>query len=321
MKNKKEKKKGMKKAAALLAELIVLWGIWNLGAEGKETDIHSFFENSEDARLPQTIVNRVVTDFLQDPLPEGKEKKKVIILGYDGFREDGLEAILEDPQSSVRVTAKMGGLYHTYAGGEESRRQETSTGPGWASILTGGWSDATGISSCADPKRSSARTFLMDAAEWGYPSAFLASWADHFTVTYKQDIAYASQNQLPLRYVRTMGDEETYETVLELVTKRQGQEKSEMQDPDVILFILEMTDRAGHQTGYGNQNPYYRDACTIADACGRNILWEIKHRDTYEKEDWLILITTDHGGSGTSHGGQTEEERNTWLASSRKIEG
>lgn len=312
---------GKKKAAVLFTEMILILNIWKLGAEGKEADISSFFAHSGDTRLPQTIVNHVVTDFLQDPLPEGKDTKKVIVLGYDGFREDGLEIILDDPQSSVRMAAEQGGLYHTYAGGEGEQRQETTTGPGWASILTGGWSGSTGIDSCADTKRGSIKTFLMDAAQKGYPSVFAASWAEHFTVTYKQDIEYASRRQLPLRYIQTMGDEETYETILQLVTKRRGQEKSEMQDPDVIFFTLEITDRAGHQTGFENQNPSYRDACIIADACGRNIIWEIKHRDTYEREEWLILITTDHGGIGTSHGGQTEEERNTWLASSRKIEG
>lgn len=312
---------GKKRAAVLFAEMILILSIWKLGAEGKEADIHTFFENSEDTRLPQTVVNHLVTDFLQDPLPEGKDTKKVIVLGYDGFREDGLETIMEDSRSSVRRIIEQGGLYHTYAGGEGKQRQETTTGPGWASILTGGWCGSTGIYSCADVKRSTARTFLMEGAENGYPSFFVASWEDHFTVTYKNDIEYASQRQLPLWYVQTMGDEETYETVLQLVTKRRGQEKSERQDPDMIFFTLESTDRAGHQTGYGNQNPSYRDACIIADACGRNIIWEIENRDTYETEDWLILITTDHGGVGTSHGGQTEEERNTWLASSRKIEG
>ena len=60
--------------------------------------------------------------------------------------------------------------------------------------------------------------------------------------------------------------------------------------------------------------------CLISDACGRKILEAIRTRDTFLQEDWLILVTTDHGGIGTSHGGQTPEERSTWLASSKKIE-
>ena len=30
-------------------------------------------------------------------------------------------------------------------------------------------------------------------------------------------------------------------------------------------------------------------------------------------EDWLIAVTTDHGGSGQTHGGSSIEEMRTWL--------
>ncbi len=38
------------------------------------------------------------------------------------------------------------------------------------------------------------------------------------------------------------------------------------------------------------------------------------------QEDWLIIISTDHGGTGTSHGGQTPFERMTWLACNKTVE-
>lgn len=335
---KKKSGRGMRRAACLMAEIVLILGgnfVEGMGREyslgvcptarygffggtGKEAEWEEFFDSAGD-RFPQTVVSRVVRDFLQSPLPEGKEKKKVIVMGYDGFREDGLETILEDPGSAVRMVAEEGGLYRTYAGGEQEREQETTTGPGWASILTGDWCDVTGVKTCAHEKKESAKTFLTEAAEMGYKAAFVASWDGHFSVTYRGDMAYAKRQQLPLRYIQAKGDQETYETVLQLVKRRQGEEKQEGQDPDVIFFTLEGADGAGHETGYGNENPQYRDACVIADTCGRNIIWEIRQRDTYEREDWLILITTDHGGTGNSHGGQTEEERNTWMASSREV--
>lgn len=51
-----------------------------------------------------------------------------------------------------------------------------------------------------------------------------------------------------------------------------------------------------------------------------DILNAIESRPTYAQEDWLIVITTDHGGIGTSHGGQTLEERNTWVVCNKAID-
>lgn len=55
-------------------------------------------------------------------------------------------------------------------------------------------------------------------------------------------------------------------------------------------------------------------------AGGYEIIKTIEARSTYAQEDWLIIISTDHGGTGTSHGGQTPFERMTWLACNKAVE-
>ena len=40
----------------------------------------------------------------------------------------------------------------------------------------------------------------------------------------------------------------------------------------------------------------------------------------FQSEDWLIVITTDHGGIETWHGGQTLEERSTWIVCNKPID-
>lgn len=59
---------------------------------------------------------------------------------------------------------------------------------------------------------------------------------------------------------------------------------------------------------------------STADARGREIIRAIEARSTYAEEDWLIIISTDHGGTETGHGGQTAFERMTWLACNKPIE-
>jgi len=51
-------------------------------------------------------------------------------------------------------------------------------------------------------------------------------------------------------------------------------------------------------------------------------VWEaIDYRKKNFKEDWLIVITTDHGRdakTGKNHGGQSDRERTTWIATNAK---
>ena len=81
-------------------------------------------------RYPQTVIHDIVAAFLIDKI-EGKQKK-VLVLGYDGYREDALENIFGMEQSAVKTIAKEGGLFHSYAGANGN--QDTSTAPGLSLI-------------------------------------------------------------------------------------------------------------------------------------------------------------------------------------------
>ena len=39
-------------------------------------------------------------------------------------------------------------------------------------------------------------------------------------------------------------------------------------------------------------------------------------RPDFVEEDWLVLVTTDHGGIGTVHGGNSMEERRVFVIAS-----
>ncbi len=83
--------------------------------------------------------------------------------------------------------------------------------------------------------------------------------------------------------------------------------------PDLSWVYLEYTDDMGHR--FGDSEQFY-EAVRMADKqIGR--IWDaIKQREKEFKEDWLIIITTDHGrdsATGKNHGGQSERERLTWI--------
>jgi hypothetical protein len=88
--------------------------------------------------------------------------------------------------------------------------------------------------------------------------------------------------------------------------------------PDLSWVYLEYTDDMGHM--YGDSPEYY----SSIEAMDKKIaqLWEaIKYRQKEHQEDWLIIITTDHGRddeTGHNHGGQSDRERAGWIATNAK---
>lgn len=259
-----------------------------------------------EERYPQTIIHEIVSTFLRD---ESNEKaKKVLVLGYDGYREDMLIYLKDNDQSAITMVMREGGLYHSYAGANGN--QDTSTAPGWLSILSGTWAYKLGVTNNEGRKPEHVSTFLDEAVALGYASTFVASWNPHFSVTYQEDITHPEGKAV---YQQMRDDEETAAVLQEQLAN------TSPSSYDVVFATLEYTDHAGHTSGYGKQMDAYVKAAQQADEVGYALLQTIQERATYYEEDWLIIITTDHGGYGNDHGGTQADEVNTWFAVNKQV--
>ncbi len=284
-----------------------------------ELESYGIWDNTIENQIPQTVVHKLVMDHFNSPLPKGKTVKKVIFLGFDGYRADAIANVKDDPQSAIMYVKSLGGLYHAYAGGIPGEsEQATSTAPGWASMLTGGWSLFHGINDNGQYKNGN-ETFLTTLAKQGHNASFTASWREHTSLSYRPDIVQSIKQNIPVEYNHEIDDMATYYQVLKYVSKAKGQEKTAKEDPDVIFFTFEFTDHNGHLYGFGNNKNYYQGSLD-ANKYGYDIIKTIEARDTYAQEDWLILISTDHGGTGHTHGNQSIMERSTWIAVNKKID-
>ena len=77
-----------------------------------------------------------------------------------------------------------------------------------------------------------------------------------------------------------------------------------------IFVHLDEVDGAGHNYGYGGDKWY--DALQKADQRVGQITQALE--DEGLMEDTLLIVTTDHGGNGTNHGGDTPQERDIFWA-------
>lgn len=271
------------------------------------------YENAIDTAMPQTELYNTIKYHFEAPLEEGKTEKKAIILGYDGCRADIL-AEIDEANSGIKALTNDGAkLLLSYCGGvnyPELNTQDTSTAPGWCSILTGQWADVHGITGNDITKTMDTKTLLTSLVESKVAdsSTFITKWKGHFdrkNATYLEEKAYCEENNLPVAFNRCENDEASHAYTLEEIKKADC--------ADFIFVIYEPTDGTGHGKGFSFNNPGYKEAFRTEDAYALEAINEIKARPTYEKEDWLIIITSDHGGIRTNHGKESIQERMTFA--------
>lgn len=276
------------------------------------------FDNTVEDAIPQTELYNMIKAHYEAPLAEGKTEKKAIIIGYDGCRADVLTEMRYEKSAIRDILAHGGSLKLSYCGGVNypaENTQDTSTAPGWCSVLTGVWADKHGVTANGITKSMEYKTLLTSLVEDKIidSSTFITKWKGHFdrkNATYLEEKAYCEENGLNVAFNRCKDDEASYEYALNEIGKTDC--------ADFIFVIYEPTDSVGHNYGFTINNPDYKEAFQEADLYGIETLNAIMQRETYNTEDWLIIVTSDHGGIGTDHGGDSIQERMTFFITNKE---
>ena len=72
--------------------------------------------------------------------------------------------------------------------------------------------------------------------------------------------------------------------------------------PDAVMWYIDLPDHAGHGHNYYPYSKPYEAAVRESDGYVGEVLAAIAARPTFAKEDWLVVVTADHGGWERSHG-------------------
>ena len=275
------------------------------------------FDNSVADSIPQWKIHDIILSHFEKERTDGRQPK-CLLVGFDGCRSDALANIVEGESGIMALRADGGGLYNAYTGGDGELTQHTSTDPGWTTMLTGKWAreeggGGHGVENNGDPKALEPKTVFTQILELEPPVAsrvsFASSWDGHFNTSFKSDRDYCARKGFDINWDKVPNDAKMFD----------DSKKAVADGYDMVMLILEYCDHAGHATGFSNKNPDYVKAFRQADREALALINEAKARATYAQEDWLILISTDHGGSSTSHGSQQEACRQIWLAVSEKL--
>ncbi len=276
------------------------------------------YENTVETAYPQTDLHDIIDAHFRSELPEGKTEKKAIVIGYDGCRADALIEMQKENSGIGYILGNGGSNNLTYCGGvnyPEKNTQDTSTAPGWCSILTGVWADKHGITKNDVTKNMDYKTVMTTLTEDKVidSASFITRWKGHFSrdnATYLEEKEYCEANGLGVAFNYCKNNDASHEFVMGEVAQENCS--------DFIFVIYEHTDSEGHNYGFSINNPGYKEAFKESDACAYEVIKAIEERETYDTEDWLIIITADHGGRSTGHGHESIQERMTFVVMNKE---
>ena len=239
-------------------------------------------------------------------LPAQAQDPKVLLIGIDGIRSDQLTAV-DTPHIDA---LGMEGFISTAA----RTRMPTVSGPGWSSMVTGVWAEKHGVmgNNFAEKRYDLYPDFLtrleqMDS-EWETFAAL--NWPPLGTTNADGPLF----SDLIDVKVNINGDTMGYGVADERVCQV-SESYLASASVDAAFVYLGNPDVASHDEGLYSEA--YRKAIEVADECVGRLKAALGRRAETDNEDWLILISTDHGrNEGGGHGGDTEAELTIFYVAS-----
>ncbi len=212
---------------------------------------------------------------------------RVLIIGIDGA---GGSYTRDYPTPNLDALAAAGSARYDFLneGGLTANAPSGygASGVNWSTILTGVGGPSHGVSDNSfSGSRFDVFPSLLHYVKQQDPAAYTASvsgWNPINTqIVGDADLKFGGAADPVIRDV-----------AVDLLTR---------QDPTAVFVHLDSVDAAGHGFGWGS--PQYQEAIVSADGMIGDVLAAVGARPGVAsgEEDWLVIVTADHGGQGTSH--------------------
>ncbi|SCF75641.1 alkaline phosphatase family protein [Streptomyces sp. Ncost-T10-10d] len=226
-------------------------------------------------------------------LPSGTKQAKTLVIGIDGATFDAFSRA-DVPHIEQLMAKGLTARSNLYA----NPMAPTVSGAGWSSIATGVW-----------PDKHQVKDNNFTAPNYGqYPDyATRLETADPATST----LVVGTWNPIPQIVFGAKTDLRIAGGNDEGTTAK-AEDYLAHGNPDSAFVHLDEVDGAGHSSG--SASDAYLKALNTADAQVGRLLDAVTSRPTYADEDWLVVVTADHGHTPTGgHGGNTPLERGTFV--------
>ncbi|WP_255688072.1 alkaline phosphatase family protein [Actinocorallia sp. API 0066] len=220
---------------------------------------------------------------------------KTLVIGVDGASFDAL-AGAETPHLDALMARSMVGTSNLQA----LPMAGTVSGPSWSTIATGVWPDKHRVTDNAfgSPNYGEYPDYLtrVEAAKPERSTAAVGTWGPIVTTIFGPAV--------DSRVAGGSGSDAA--TTANAVAAIAG-------GADDVFVHLDEVDGAGHSVG--TNGAAYRTALRVADGRIGTILAAVDARP--DTEEWLVVVTSDHGHTPTGgHGGNSIAERKVFVIAS-----
>lgn len=256
------------------------------------------------------------------------DERKAVIIIVDGIPKDVIERLHVPVIYDIARTGSFGA---SYVGGETGMYNETPTisAVGYNTMLTGVWANKHNVfgNSNLSPNYNYWSLFRI-AKEQKKPltTAIFSSWTDNRTVLLGEGKPETGKLKIDYVFDGYDLDEKNYphkEKDLHVFdyderVSCEAEKCIKENGPDLNWVYLWYTDDASHMYGNGS---YFDEYILKAGQQIERVWNAVQYRQKNFGEDWMIIVTTDHGRSvnGHDHGGQSLRERTTWISTNQKV--
>lgn len=264
----------------------------------------------------------------QKAISKPHNKNKVVFIIVDGIAADMLK---NNPSPRLDEIATVGAYSEAYVGGEKNGYSETPTisAVGYNSLITGVWANKHNVwgNSIKNPNYTYPTIFRLykDTFPKG-KTAIFSTWLDNRTKLLGEGLAQTNHVKVDYAFdgfeldtIRFPHDRNgKYIKDIDALVATEAATYIASEGPDLSWVYLQHTDDIGHAFGDSKQ---LTKAIKYEDSLIGKIYDAVKLRENKFQENWLFIVTTDHGRTtedGKGHGGQTDRERSIWIITNSK---
>ena len=269
------------------------------------------------AWLTLTVLNNTVQ------AQPGPGSKAVFVI-VDGIPADVVERV---PTPTIDAIAAVGGYGRATVGGPIGEPGETPTisAPGYMSLITGTWANKHNVykNYGISPDYRYWNLFrLVRSEKPELQLAIFSTWTDNRKIllgeglaeggNWRFDMAVDGLEKDEVRFPRRPFDAHIAD--IDNAVSREAARLIASEGPDLSWVYLQYTDDVAHK--YGESVEFER-AVVQMDKFVNAIWLGVLARQEAHDEDWLVIVTTDHGRdavTGRTHGAQSKRERTIWMA-------
>ena len=269
------------------------------------------------AWLTLTVLNNTVQ------AQPGPGSKAVFVI-VDGIPADVVERV---PTPAIDAIAAVGGYGRATVGGPIGEQGETPTisAPGYMSLITGTWANKHNVykNYGISPDYRYWNLFrLVRSEKPELQLAIFSTWTDNRKIllgeglaeggNWRFDMAVDGLEKDEVRFPRRPLDAHIAD--IDNAVSREAARLIASEGPDLSWVYLQYTDDVAHK--YGESVEFERAVVQMDQFV--NAIWlGVLARQEAHDEDWLVIVTTDHGRdavTGRTHGAQSRRERTIWMA-------